>query len=139
MLIMDLGRAGPGQAAASARQGVKSYVAYSRELNDHVVVPVLAAAVRPRYGPPEDGTITPDIARSCVIDLPKRSGMRGIFFSRAVPAGLGTFLVMASAVAGPVSSAASSPMPATVHAPAPVLGRPPAAAPGRTAIASHAA
>src|SRR5260370_31787720 len=52
MLTMALGRAGPGQAAASARRGVKSYVAYSRELNDHVVVPVLAAAVRPRYGPP---------------------------------------------------------------------------------------
>src|SRR5260370_26571746 len=52
MLTMALNAMGPGQAAASARQGVKSYVAYSRELNDHVVVPVLAAAVRPRYGPP---------------------------------------------------------------------------------------
>ncbi len=65
--------------------------------------------------------------------------MRGIFFSRAVPAVLVTFLVMASAVAGPVSASASSPMSATVQAPAPVLASPPATAPRGAAMAAIAA
>src|SRR5260221_4594320 len=60
--------------------------------------------------------------------------MRGIFWSRAVPAVLVTSLVVASAVAGPVSASAS-PMSATVQAPAP----PPAKSPSGAAMAAIAA